>query len=65
MGMHQYFNDDYSGTVDEPTYAKLKEINGVLIEALEKLARLGNGTELGNSDGNIIAQAALNKIREA
>jgi len=28
-------------------------------EALEKLARLGNGKEYGNSDGNIIAQQAL------
>ena len=30
-------------------------------EVLEKLARLGNGTEYGNSDGNIIAQQALKK----
>lgn len=28
-------------------------------EALEKLARLGNGDSYGNSDGNCIAQAAL------
>ena len=28
-------------------------------EALEKLARLGNGKEYGNSDGNVIAQQAL------
>lgn len=30
-----------------------------LVEALEKLARLGNGDKYGNSDGNLIAQAAL------
>lgn len=30
-----------------------------LVEALEKLARLGNGDKYGNSDGNFIAQAAL------
>lgn len=29
-------------------------------EALEKLARLGNGSEYGNSDGNMIARQALN-----
>lgn len=30
-----------------------------LVEALEKLARLGNGDKYGTSDGNLIAQAAL------
>ena len=30
-----------------------------LVEALEKLARLGNGDKYGNSDGNLIAQAAI------
>lgn len=30
-----------------------------MVEALEKLARLGNGDKYGNSDGNLIAQAAL------
>lgn len=30
-------------------------------EALEKLAKLGNGDKYGNSVGNIIAQTALNK----
>lgn len=35
MGMHRYFNDDYSGTINEPTYAELKEVNGVLLEALK------------------------------
>lgn len=29
--------------------------------ALERLARLGNGDQYGNSEGNTIAQAALNK----
>lgn len=32
--------------------------------ALEKLARLGNGERYGNSDGNLIAQAALATIKE-
>lgn len=34
------------------------------VEALEKLARLGNGDRYGNSDGNIIAQEALAKLEE-
>lgn len=33
-------------------------------EALEQLARLGNGDEYGNSDGNIIAQQALKAYEE-
>ena len=32
-----------------------------MLEALEKLARLGNGDEYGNSDGNMIARAAIAK----
>jgi uncharacterized protein YdcH (DUF465 family) len=35
-----------------------------LVEALEKLARLGNGDRYGNSDGNVIAQDALRAWRE-
>ena len=34
-----------------------------LVEVLEKLARLGNGDQYGNSDGNMIAQAALSAHR--
>lgn len=33
--------------------------------ALEELARLGNGEYYGNSDGNIIAQQALNPKKES
>jgi hypothetical protein len=33
--------------------------NTKLRAALEKLARLGNGNQYGNSDGNVIAQKAL------
>ena len=36
-----------------------------LAEALEKLARLGNGEHYGNSDGNMIAHAALSKYKGA
>ena len=34
-----------------------------LVEALEKLARLGNGEHYGNSDGNMIALTALSKYK--
>ena len=32
---------------------------GRAVDALEKLARLGNGEKYGNSDGNMIARTAL------
>ena len=35
-----------------------------LVEALEKLAKLGNGDQYGNSNGNVIAQDALRKAGE-
>ena len=34
------------------------------VEALDKLARLGNGNMYGNSDGNMIARATLRAISE-
>lgn len=36
-----------------------------LVDALEKLARLGNGEHYGNSDGNMIARDALTKYKGA
>ena len=36
-----------------------------LVEALEVLAKLGNGEHYGNSDGNVIAQMALAAYRAA
>jgi RecJ-like exonuclease len=33
------------------------------VEALEKLARLGNGDRYGNSDGNMIARATLAELK--
>lgn len=39
--------------------ADLEAENAKLKEVLEKLARLGNGDRYGNSDGNMIARAAL------
>ncbi len=44
--------------------AELRRLHGVNVEllaALEKLARLGNGDHFGNSDGNMIARAAIAK----
>jgi hypothetical protein len=40
---------------------RLHESNQELLAALEKLARLGNGEHYGNSDGNMIARAAIAK----
>ena len=39
--------------------AELEQQLAELREALEKLARLGNGDRYGNSEGNVIAQNAL------
>ena len=35
------------------------EKNNIMLDALRKLAKLGNGEEYGNSDGNRIAIKAL------
>jgi hypothetical protein len=51
-------------TKGEPAAAELRrlhEVNQELLAALEKLARLGNGEHYGNSDGNMIARAAIAK----
>ena len=42
---------------------RLHEVNAELVEALEKLARLGNEPMYGNSIGNVIAQEALRKAQ--
>jgi hypothetical protein len=42
---------------------RLQKANEILVEAMEKLARLGNEPMLGNSIGNRIAQDALIKAR--
>lgn len=42
---------------------RLHEVNAELVEALERLARLGNGDQYGNSIGNEIAQEALRKAQ--
>ena len=42
---------------------RLQEVNQELLEVLEKLARLGNGERYGNSEGNVIARAAVIKGR--
>jgi len=40
---------------------RLHAVNQELLVALEQLARLGNGETYGNSDGNMIARAAIAK----
>lgn len=40
---------------------RLHEVSEELLKTMRQLACLGNGDQYGNSDGNIIAQVALNK----
>ena len=42
---------------------ELKAKLATAVEALEKLARLGNGDLYGNSDGNMIARATLAELK--
>lgn len=52
------------GTADEMIY-RIEELEAQLakaVEALEKLARLGNGDRYGNSDGNMIARTTLAEL---
>ena len=41
----------------------IKASNKELVEALEVLAKLGNGDIYGNSEGNLIAICALSKVK--
>ena len=47
----------------ESELRRLHEVNAELVEALEKLARIGNGDQYGNRIGNVIAQEALRKAQ--
>jgi hypothetical protein len=44
------------------TMDALRRQTFVLIDALEQLAKLGNGDYYGNSDGNMIARSALGEV---
>lgn len=48
---------------DSEQYIRADLVDG-LVEALEKLAKLGNGDRYGNSVGNEIAIAALKSLEE-
>ena len=54
----------YLGSRAAAELRRLDALNAELVEALEKLARLGNGDQYGNSIGNDIAKAALAKAKE-
>ena len=41
----------------------LRAENALMLEALEKLARLGAEPYYGNSDGNMIALVAMHKVK--
>ena len=51
--------DVHDAVTADPTLADCAQNVMELVEALEKLARLGNGEHYGNSDGNMIARTAL------
>jgi len=53
----QYADSECPFCYIEEQHRELKRLR----EALDKLARLGNGDHYGNSDGNIMAQKALEK----
>lgn len=53
--------------ISSPTHDTTKLLADMVIElvgALENLARLGNGDEYGNSEGNIIAKQALQSVTD-
>jgi len=66
----------HNALADMPHYAsvelievladRIEELEAKLakaVEALEKLARLGNGERYGNSDGNMIARTTLAELK--
>ena len=57
--------DVHDAVTADPTLADCAQDVTELVEALEKLARLGNGEHYGNSDGNMIARSALSKYKGA
>jgi hypothetical protein len=65
-----WVDDNWETYNVEPSYIKTGKyiradlVDG-LVEALERLARLGNGNNYGNSLGNEIARAALKALEES
>lgn len=60
----KYHHDDVVREKDR----RIAEIEGALDiyeEAIYKLACLGNGIRFGNSDGNIIAQRSIAKVKQS
>jgi hypothetical protein len=51
--------ENVAEAIDTAIAEAVKEATGELVEALEKLARLGREPDYGNSTGNLIAQAAI------
>lgn len=63
-GSNEYSPDHNTEIIDRAeSIAKACNAHEALVEALEKLARLGNGEQYGNSDGNMIAREALEKVK--
>ena len=59
------YRDAYAemGRIGTQAVRDLEDKLAKVVEALEKLARLGNGDRYGNSDGNMIARTTLAKIK--
>ncbi len=57
-------NEELKEQLSEPPSDSLKEFLKPVVEALEKLSRLGNEPHLGNSNGNVIAQEAIAHLKE-
>jgi hypothetical protein len=56
---HHEFGHNAAADRIEALTAKLAKA----VEALDRLARLGNGDRYGNSEGNVIAQTTLAEIK--
>lgn len=61
------YADNPAGVANARLIALAPDLAAALLEAeeaLERLAKLGNGDSYGNSDGNMIARTTLTEIRK-
>jgi len=63
MDVDRHWKSYINGYPDDIPYIRADLVDG-LVEALEQLAKLGNGDQYGNSVGNEIARAALAKLED-
>jgi hypothetical protein len=60
----KYGDADFAWSVHKAAMADLQARLALAVEALESLARLGNGDRYGNSDGNMVARNAIALIEK-